>query len=127
MLFRSPNWETGTIDVNTDCQDCHAVEVNQHNSPSSGKHKKHVTDKGYDCLECHNASDPVSDPVDGSIELLSLKHFASLDTSGLEGDPSKTIRFYMSYDKNVPEPTCTFSPLARCHNTSKHVSPKKWE
>jgi len=122
----TPNWESGTIDVNTDCTVCHEVEVNQYNSPSSGKHKKHVTDKGFDCTACHNANDLLSDPVEGSIELLSDNHFVGLDTSQLEGDPAKTIRNYMNYNTSVPQPTCTFGALSRCHDTDKHKNPIKW-
>ena len=122
----TPDWTAGTIDVDTDCLSCHAVEVQQYNSPQSGRHRKHVVEEGYHCTQCHNVNDPVSDPVDGSVEPLTLNHFAGLDTIAFEGDPSRTIRHYMNYNTAVPQPTCTFGPLARCHGTNEHNSPTRW-
>lgn len=118
----TPNWDTGTINVGTDCHDCHTVNVSQYNSPRSGRHRLHVNNEGFACTECHNYDDPVDRSSNSSPEQLSVKHFAGLDTNSFEGDPDRTIRNYMNYNGS----SCAFGRLGRCHNTNAHSTGENW-
>jgi predicted CxxxxCH...CXXCH cytochrome family protein len=74
---QTPNWLTGTIDVNTQCTACHASGTAQWNSYSSGRHSLHVSFAA--CTECHNTTN------------LATNHFTALDTTAMEGPASGTI------------------------------------
>jgi predicted CxxxxCH...CXXCH cytochrome family protein len=76
---RTPDWWSGSIAVNTQCTSCHASGSSQFNSYSSGRHTKHVTDKGYSCTVCHNTA------------TLANGHFSNLETTGFELSPAATI------------------------------------
>jgi predicted CxxxxCH...CXXCH cytochrome family protein len=75
----SPNWQSSVIDVNTQCAICHTEGTAQYNSYNSGKHNKHVSEKGFSCVVCHNTT------------TLAVNHFTSLSTTAMEGPASATI------------------------------------
>jgi predicted CxxxxCH...CXXCH cytochrome family protein len=52
----TPNWQTGAIDVNTQCSNCHALGTAQYNSYNSGEHEFHVVEQGLSCTLCHNTT-----------------------------------------------------------------------
>jgi len=101
----TPRWQTGTLDVATDCTSCHergpAAGVPEDNSPYSGAFNHHGS---LDCTTCH---DPAK---------LAIDHFSGLDTPEFEGDPAATIVDAFGYDPNAATPTCT-TGLAGCHPT----------
>ena len=72
----TPDWFTGSLNVNTDCKSCHASGTGQYNSYYSGKHGEH---SGRACTDCHNTS------------TLAVNHFSRLDTTTMEGPASATI------------------------------------
>jgi predicted CxxxxCH...CXXCH cytochrome family protein len=73
------DWQTGTLDVNTQCTSCHEVDVGQFNSPTSGEHDFHVNGEGIGCTACHNTT------------TLAVAHFTTLSTPAMEGPASATI------------------------------------
>lgn len=75
----TPNWRTGTLTVNTQCANCHALGTAQFNSYNSGEHQLHVVDRGYTCSVCHNTT------------TLAVNHFTNLSTTTMEGPASATI------------------------------------
>jgi predicted CxxxxCH...CXXCH cytochrome family protein len=72
------NWQTETLDVNTQCASCHAFGTTQFNSFNSGAHNQgsHVA---LGCLVCHNTT------------TLAVNHFTALSTPAMEGPASPTI------------------------------------
>jgi len=77
----TPNWSSGSINVNTDCTDCHSRRTSmnqQYNSYYSGEHNKHIS-HNVDCWNCHNTTK------------LATGHFQNLETSAFEQDPAATI------------------------------------
>jgi len=94
----TPNWNGGSINVDTQCNACHSYGTSQYNSYSSGKHKKHVVDKGYACSSCHD-----------SVKLQN-GHFSNLSTRTFEQSPSATIKSSLSYSGG----TCS---TASCHGS----------
>lgn len=72
------NWQTGTLDVNTQCTSCHSLGTAQFNSYNSGRHSTgaHV---GAGCRACHNTT------------TLAANHFTNLATPAMEGPASATI------------------------------------
>ncbi len=81
----TPVWDGGSINVDTQCSACHSYGTGQYNSYYSGKHKKHVTDKGYACSACHD------------VDRLRNGHFTNLETRTFEQAPSATIKSSLSY------------------------------
>jgi predicted CxxxxCH...CXXCH cytochrome family protein len=75
----TPDWWTGSIAVETQCTSCHTYGTSQFNSYSSGRHSKHVQDKGFSCTVCHNT------------EVLQNGHFSNLESTGFELSPAATI------------------------------------
>ncbi|MFC1845314.1 CxxxxCH/CxxCH domain-containing protein [Thermodesulfobacteriota bacterium] len=75
----TPDWWSGSIDVNTDCISCHTYGTSQYNSFSSGEHNKHARDKGFLCTECHNTTK------------LETGHFINLESTAFELSPADTI------------------------------------
>jgi predicted CxxxxCH...CXXCH cytochrome family protein len=73
----SPNWQTGAINVNTQCTICHSQGTAQFNSYNSGDHGAN-SDHSI-CTNCHNTT------------TLALNHFTSLSTTAMEGPASATI------------------------------------
>ncbi len=76
----TPVWLSGTkIDVNTQCELCHAFGTFEYNSYVSGQHDDHVDIEGIPCISCHDSAK------------LSQNHFTSLNTTSMEGPASATI------------------------------------
>jgi len=72
----TPDWQSGSINVNTDCTQCHQAGSSagspEDNSYYSGEHTKHVVSKGFACVTCHDVSSDTN-------------HLNTLNTSALEG------------------------------------------
>ncbi|MBL0211513.1 MAG: CxxxxCH/CxxCH domain-containing protein [Holophagaceae bacterium] len=104
----TPNWQTGSINVDTQCASCHVRGTTQFNSYNSGEHKKHVVDEGIACVECHNTT------------TLAVNHFTTLGTSAMEGPASATIgggaTAIPAGAWNATNKTCTFN----CHGQENH-------
>jgi predicted CxxxxCH...CXXCH cytochrome family protein len=79
----TPNWQTGTLNVNTQCTNCHASGTAQFNSNNSGEHNKH---SGYTCTECHDMNVATNNTAGVS------NHFKFLSTSAMEGPAKDTFR-----------------------------------
>jgi predicted CxxxxCH...CXXCH cytochrome family protein len=79
----TPVWNTGSINVKTQCTLCHVVGTSagtpEYNSPWSGRHDLHVNTQGIACTACHDTAK------------LAVNHFTTLDTPALEGPASATI------------------------------------
>jgi len=78
----TPNWRTGTIDVNNACTNCHISGTTQYNSYNSGDHTLHINLFGNTpntCKFCHNTT------------TLAVNHFTTLSTPAMEGPASATI------------------------------------
>jgi predicted CxxxxCH...CXXCH cytochrome family protein len=74
----TPNWQTGTLDVNTQCTSCHALGTAQFNSYVSGDHNQSAH-RLFQCTVCHNTA------------ALAVNHFTGLSTPAMEGPASATI------------------------------------
>jgi len=72
----TPNWASGSIDVNTQCTSCHQRSTAEYNGNTSGEHRKH---RNYGCTECHNTG------------VLATGHFQNLETTTFELAPGATI------------------------------------
>jgi predicted CxxxxCH...CXXCH cytochrome family protein len=101
---QTPDWQTGTLNVNQDCTSCHqlgtAFQTPQYNSPYSGQHQFHVENRGFACTICHDTTK------------LAASHFIGLDTPDFEGDPATTLRDFLNFDPQAS--TCTNNNAA-CH------------
>lgn len=97
----TPNWQSGSIDVNSQCRTCHAYGTTQYNSFSSGEHSKHVNGEGISCTECHDTTK------------LATVHFNDLDTPAMDQAPL-SLRDALNYTGTAGAPaagTCTIN----CH------------
>ena len=101
------NWQTGTLNVNTQCTSCHTSGTAQYNSYNSGEHQKHVSGEGIECTVCHNTT------------TLAASHFTTLSTTAMEGPASATIGGGSTgVAAYVPATrSCTPSNSGSCHNT----------
>lgn len=93
----APAWLTGVIDVDTQCTSCHAFGSTEYNSYFSGQHDLHANTFQFPCTHCHDTTK------------LTTSHFASLNTTTMEGPASATLNSSLTYTGG----TCT--PL--CHGT----------
>jgi predicted CxxxxCH...CXXCH cytochrome family protein len=103
----TPDWFSGSINLNTQCNECHSMG-SEYNSFSSGKHKKHVQDKGHPCRECHDTSK------------LQAVHFNDLGTPQMN-QAAQTILDELNYNGE----SCLFT----CHyqnDDKEHDEGKKW-
>lgn len=95
----TPNWRTGSINVNTQCTACHEYGTAQYNSYSTGRHYLHLLDpnNGPDpkltCVACH---DTVK---------LATNHFTTLNTPAM-GPASATILNSVQYSGGGCLPSC---------------------
>lgn len=100
----TPDWLTGTINVERDCTSCHqlgtAFQTPQYNSPYSGHHQFHVVTEGITCTLCHDTTK------------LEIAHFIGLNTPDFDGDPAATIQDFINF--NSQNSTCTTNNAA-CH------------
>lgn len=90
----TPNWTSGTININTACAECHAFGTSEYNSYSSGQHHLHVVDKGKLCTDCHDATK------------LAANHFSTLNTPAMEGPASATLLNSLNYNGASCYPAC---------------------
>jgi len=74
---RTPDWWTGTINVNTDCNSCHTRGTTQYNSQNSGQHGR-SEHRNRACTDCHNTAKMTN-------------HFGNLTTTSFEANPAATI------------------------------------
>jgi predicted CxxxxCH...CXXCH cytochrome family protein len=98
----TPNWLTGTINVNTQCTSCHAPGTSQYNSQNSGRHSTHAS-QGVACNTCHNTT------------LLAVNHFTHLNTTVMEGPASATLNSQLQYNGTSCNPSA--GGLSGCHNS----------
>ena len=100
----TPNWQTGTLDVNTQCTSCHTTNTTtQFNGPTSANHNR--AQHQVTCTVCHNAT------------TLAVNHFTNLSTPALEGPASATIG---GAGTGIPAGNynpATGSCLPSCHGT----------
>jgi predicted CxxxxCH...CXXCH cytochrome family protein len=103
----TPNWLTGTIDVNTQCQSCHRSRTvsDQYNSYYSGKHDKHVNNEGIACFTCHDTAK------------LQTNHFKYLYTPQMEGPASGTLRDQLNYNPSTHTCNPQAGGLTGCHSS----------
>jgi len=80
----APSWQTGTINVTTQCSSCH-VSSGQFNSYTSGEHLKHLG-KSIACTECHDMNVATNNKTGV------INHFKFLATFGMEGPAKDTFR-----------------------------------
>ncbi|AMV72020.1 hypothetical protein JCM30471_05190 [Desulfuromonas carbonis] len=100
----TPDWSTGSINVNSDCTACHTIGTGQYNSYNSGQHSR-SNHARQACTVCHNTT------------TLATNHFTRLDTAAMEGPAAATIgggsTRVNSY--NASTRTCTTS----CHGSER--------
>jgi predicted CxxxxCH...CXXCH cytochrome family protein len=81
----TPNWITGSINVDTQCTSCHTAGTSQYNGYVSGRHDKHVREKKISCTQCHDTN------------RLRNGHFVNLSSSSFEQAPAATIKSSLGY------------------------------
>jgi predicted CxxxxCH...CXXCH cytochrome family protein len=101
----TPGWQTGAIDVDTQCSNCHAQGTAQFNSYNSGEHQFHVGGLGFLCTFCHNTIS------------LAENHFIALATSAMEGPASATIGGTGTAVTTYAAGSCTPQAGIGCHGT----------
>ena len=74
----TPNWQTGALNVNTQCTSCHAQGTAQFNSYNSGRRTR-INSAHSTCTNCHNTT------------TLAVNHFTTLSTTPMDGPASATI------------------------------------
>jgi len=73
----TPDWWTGTLNVDTQCTSCHQSGTSQYNSYNSGQHGR-SEHRNRACTVCHNTAKMAN-------------HFGDLTTPGFETDPATTV------------------------------------
>jgi predicted CxxxxCH...CXXCH cytochrome family protein len=104
----TPNWQTGTLDVNAQCTNCHVSGTTQFNSYNSGEHAFHVSIFGgsaASCTFCHNTA------------ALAVNHFTALATSAMEGPASATVGGTGTAVTTYTAGSCTPQAGVGCHGT----------
>jgi predicted CxxxxCH...CXXCH cytochrome family protein len=99
----TPHWFDESIDVASECQECHSTSSGQYNGATSGEHRKHVLDEGMSCTDCH-------DPT-----LVATDHFRNLASTGFEGDPGETLNASLGYNPS----TRRGCDVGGCHGTEE--------
>jgi len=99
----TPSWQTGALNVTTQCTNCHALGTAQYNSYNSGKHDFHVNDQGLSCTNCHNTT------------TLAVNHFTALGTTAMEGPASATIGGTGTKITSYSAGSCTPQGGVGCH------------
>lgn len=104
----TPNWQTGTLSVSTQCLNCHASGTTQFNSYNSGEHTFHVSIFGGNsaaCTLCHNTA------------ALAANHFTTLGTTAMEGPASATIGGTGTAVTTYTAGSCSPRAGLGCHGT----------
>jgi len=102
----TPNWQTGTITVDTQCTSCHVFGTAQFNGPTSTNHNR-SEHRRQPCTNCHNTA------------TLAVNHFTKLDSPALEGPASATVGGGSTRVSYVPATrTCTPSGSG-CHGSER--------
>jgi len=106
------SWTDGTINVDTDCLQCHVRGTSQYNSYNSGEHEKHVVDKNIFCTVCH------------ATQKLALGHFSGLDTVGFEQPASQTLQDNLNFTPGSP--SCGIGSVGNidCHENGREY---RWD
>jgi len=97
------NWDTGTINVNTQCTSCHASGTTQYNSYNSGRHTSVGRHVSNGCTSCHDTA------------RLAPGHFTNLATQGFEQAPSTTLRTGLQYNGSTCNPSA--GGISGCHGS----------
>jgi predicted CxxxxCH...CXXCH cytochrome family protein len=98
----TPNWRTGTIDVNTQCSSCHASGTAQYNSYNSGRHSVSAHSNNG-CTSCHDTAK------------LATSHFTNLDPPISATTASATIKDAVNFNGNSCNPSA--GGLTGCHGS----------
>jgi predicted CxxxxCH...CXXCH cytochrome family protein len=98
----TPNWRTGTIDVNTQCSSCHASGTAQYNSYNSGQHSL-SEHRNNGCTSCHDTTK------------LAINHFTNLDPPISAATASATIKNAVNFNGNSCNPSA--GGLTGCHGS----------
>jgi predicted CxxxxCH...CXXCH cytochrome family protein len=102
----TPNWQTGTIDVNTQCASCHvlgtAAGIPENNSYFSGRHTG-TSMSGFPCTTCHDTTK------------LALVHFTSLTAPISEATAATTIKSAINFNGTTCNPSA--GGLTGCHGS----------
>ncbi len=91
---KTPDWTTGSIDVDSQCRSCHEYNTAQYNSFSSGQHNRHAERRNIACIECHD------------VAKLRNGHFSNLSTTAFEQDPADTINNSLNFTGRSCNPSC---------------------
>ncbi len=107
----TPAWAGSTIDVNTECTQCHqagsSVGVPEDNSNYSGEHTKHVVNEGFACITCHDVSSDSN-------------HFNTLNTPAMEGTVIIDLTGNSGIDGDI-----TWNGVNTCNGTCHYGASKK--
>jgi len=115
----TPNWQTGSIDPDTDCESCHVSGTTQFNGFFSGRHGTHVPffvpSFGVvpPCVACHDTV-KLADSAVGA-------HYDNLVTTAIDTRASVTIgggtTLVQTYvpGATTGTGTCTPDPASGCH------------
>ncbi len=99
----TPEWTTGSINVDTQCTSCHANTSEEYNGYYSKMHKKHVIDKNIDCMTCHDT------------DKLRTSHFSDLASKSFEQTAASTLKSLFSYSNRT------------CFNTGGCHGQEEWK
>ncbi|PLX83810.1 MAG: hypothetical protein C0617_10270 [Desulfuromonas sp.] len=95
----TPAWLDGALEVDAECEACHAFGDAEPNSFESGEHDFHVP--FVVCATCHDPA-RLAEPTPPV-----PNHFSGLDTPAFEQDPADTININMNYNGEscfIPSP-----------------------
>ena len=118
----TPNWQTGSLNPDTDCESCHVPGATQFNGFVSGRHITHVPffvpafGVVPTCVACHDTV-KLADPAVGA-------HFDNLVTTAIDTRASVTIgggtTLVQTYAPGATTGTgtCTPNPASGCHATN---------
>ncbi len=101
----TPNWQSGTINVNAQCTSCHSSGTTQYNSYYSGEHTKHLVDVGAVCIDCHDTTK------------LATVHFDDLNTTAMLQSAQTMTNVYNTSGKYCAF-TCHLHGANQTHDSS---------
>jgi predicted CxxxxCH...CXXCH cytochrome family protein len=100
----APNWQTGTLTVNTQCSSCHLYGTTQYNGPTSSNHNR-SQHRSQACTICHNTT------------TLAVNHFTRLNSTAMEGPASATVGGTGTRVTYVPSSRSCTPSGSGCHGT----------